>query len=75
MPATGREAASLLQGVPRRSPFAAWRLFCKAMVCFRAGDDDGLRRILDHLPDPTSSLARTVSDWRRLVDRGAAWRR
>ncbi len=38
-------AADLLQGVPRRSPFAACRLFCKAMVCFGAGDDDGLRRI------------------------------
>ena len=64
------QAASLLQGVPRRSPFAAWRLFCKAMVCFGVGDDDGLRRILDRLPSDFV-LARTVSDWRRLVDRGA----
>ena len=64
-------AASLLQGVPRRSPFAAWRLFCKAMVCFGAGDDDGLRRILDRLPDDFA-LARTVAEWRRLVGRAAA---
>jgi len=64
-------AASLLQGVPRRSPFAAWRLFCRAMVCFGAGDDDELRRILDRLPDDFA-LARTVAEWRRLVGRDAA---
>ena len=64
-------AASLLQGVPRRSPFAVWRLFCRAMVCFGAGDDDGLRRILDRLPDDFA-LARTVAEWRRLVGRDAA---
>ena len=64
-------AESLLQGVPRRSPFAAWRLFCRAMVCFGAGDDDGLRRILDRLPDDFA-LARTVAEWRRLVGRDAA---
>ncbi len=65
------QAASLLQGVPRRSPFAAWRLFCRAMVCFGAGDDDGLRRILDRLPEDFV-LARTVADWRRLVRRDGA---
>ncbi len=59
-------AADLLQGVPRRSPFAAWRLFCKAMVCFGAGDDDGLLRTLDHLP-ADFALARTVAECRRLV--------
>ena len=64
-------AASLLQGVPRRSPFAAWRLFCKAMVCFGAGDDDGLRRTLDLLP-ADFVLARTVAEWRRLVGCDAA---
>ena len=65
------QAANRLQGVPRRSPFAAWRLFCRAMVCFGAGDDDGLRRILDRLPDDFA-LARTVAEWRRLVGRDAA---
>ncbi len=59
-------AADLLQGVPRRSPFAAWRLFCKAMVCFGAGDDDGLLRTLDHLP-ADFALARTVAECRRLI--------
>jgi len=59
-------AAALLQGVPRRSPFAAWRLFCKAAVCFDAGDDDGLRRTLDRLP-ADFPLARTVAEWRRLA--------
>ena len=65
------QAANLLQGVPRRSPYATWRLFCRAMVRFGAGDDDGLRRILDRLPDDFA-LARTVADWRRLVGRDAA---
>ena len=59
-------AADLLQGVPRRSPFAAWRLFCKAAVCFDAGDDDGLRRTLDRLP-ADFPLARTVAEWRRVT--------
>ena len=61
-------AANLLQGVPRRSPFAAWRLFAKAMVCFGAGDDDGLRRTLERLP-PDFALARTA-DACHLVARG-----
>ena len=60
-------AASLLRGVPRQSPFAAWRLFCKAMVCFDAGDDAGLRRTLDLLPDDFA-LARTVAECRRVID-------
>lgn len=58
-------AAELLQGIPRRSPFAAWRLFCKAMVCFGAGDDRGLRRALDLLP-ADFVLTHTVAEWRRI---------
>ena len=58
-------AAGLLQGVPRRSPYAAWRVFCKAMVCFGAGDDQGLRRTLDLLP-ADFALAHTVAEWRRI---------
>ena len=65
------QAANLLQGVPRRSPYAAWRLFCRAMVRFGAGDDDGLRRIVYRLPDDFV-LVRTVAEWRRLVGRDAA---
>ena len=62
-------AASLLRGVPRRSPFAAWRLFCKAMVCFGAGDEDGLRRTLELLP-ADFALPRKVAECRRLIARG-----
>ena len=62
------QAADLLQGVPRRSPFAAWRVFAKAMVRFGAGDDDGLRRTLERLP-PDFALARTA-DACHLVARG-----
>ena len=58
-------AATLLQGVPRRSPFAPWRVFCKAMTCFGAGDDRGLRRCLELLP-ADFALAHTVAEWRRL---------
>ena len=58
-------AADLLQGVPRRSPFAPWRVFCKAMVCFGAGDDQGLRRAVDLLP-ADFALADTAAEWRRL---------
>ena len=62
-------AAGLLREVPRRSPFAPWRLFSKAMVGLEAGDDDGLRRALDHLP-PDFALARTVAECRRLIADG-----
>ena len=62
-------AAGLLQGVPRRSPFAPWRLFSKAMVAFDAGDDDNLRRALDHLPEEFA-LSRTVAACRRRLDGG-----
>ena len=58
-------AAERLQGVSRRSPFAPWRVFCKAMVCFGAGDDQGLRRTLELLP-ADFALAHTVAEWRRL---------
>ncbi len=67
------QAASLLQGVPRRSPFAPWRLFCKAMVSFDAGDDDDLRRALDHLP-ADFALGRTVAACRRIADGGSGGR-
>ena len=60
-------AARLLQGVSRRSPFAPWRLFCKAMVCFGAGDDEGLRRIVGLLPGDFI-LSRTVAEWKRLCN-------
>ena len=58
-------AADLLQGVPRRSPYAPWRVFCKAMTCFGAGDDEGLRRCVDLLPGDFV-LTRTVAEWRRI---------
>ena len=58
-------AAGLLQGVSRRSPFAPWRLFCKAMVCFGAGDDEGLRRTIGRIPEDFA-LSHTVAEWKRL---------
>ena len=58
-------AAELLRGLGRHSPFAPWRLFCKAMLCFGAGDDTGLRRAVDLIPEDFV-LAGTVAEWRRL---------
>ena len=60
-------AAELLQSVSRRSPFAPWRVFCKAMTCFGAGDDQGLHRTLELLP-ADFTLAHTVAEWRRLCN-------
>ncbi len=57
-------AARRLAGVARRSPFAPWRLFCKAMGCFAAGDEHGLRRTIDLLPDDFA-LRGTVAELRR----------
>ena len=57
-------AARLLAGVPRRSPFAPWRLFGKAMGCFAAGDEHGLRRTVDLLPEDFA-LRGTVAELRR----------
>ena len=57
-------AARLLAGVARRSPFAPWRLFCKAMGCFAAGDEHDLRRTVDLLPDDFA-LHGTVAELRR----------
>ncbi len=62
-------AARLLAGVARRSPFAPWRLFCKAMGCFAAGDEQGLRRTVDLLPDDFA-LRGTVAELRRSATGG-----
>ncbi len=61
-------AAECLQGVSRRSPFAPWRVFCKAMKCFGDRDDAGLARNLDVLP-ADFLLAGTVAEWRRVCGR------
>ena len=59
-----KDAAGLLEGVTRRSPFAPWRLFCKAMACFVAGDNRGLERAVDLLPEDFA-LGGTVAELRR----------
>ncbi len=58
-------AAERLRSVSRHSPFAHWRVFCKAMQCFGAGDDVGLMQALDLLP-ADFPLAGTVAEWRRV---------
>ena len=62
-------ASDSLRGLPRRSPFAAWRVFCKAMVCFGAGDDASLRQALKLLP-ADFALADIVAELRRVSSGG-----
>lgn len=58
-------AAEGLRSVSRHSPYAHWRVFCKAMQCFGAGDDVGLMQALDLLP-VDFPLAGTIAEWRRI---------
>ena len=62
-------AAGLLEGIPRRSPFAPWRTFCKAMISFAAGDDRGLRRAVGLLPEGFV-LGGTVAELKRCASDG-----
>ena len=63
-------AAGFLGGIPRRSPFASWRTFCKAMASFAAGDDRGLERAAALLPDDFA-LAGTVAELKRCAAGGS----
>ena len=65
-----KRAADGLRGLNRRSPYAAWRIFCTAMACFGAGDDDGLRRVLALMPDDFV-LSDTVSELRYACGAGS----
>ena len=62
-------AAGLLEGIPRRSPFAPWRTFCKAMMSFAAGDDRGLERAADLLPEGFA-LSGTAAELKRCAGGG-----
>jgi hypothetical protein len=44
------QASDLLSTIPRRSPFAPWRLFCKAMAAYGMSRDAEALRALDALP-------------------------
>ncbi|MDY6909516.1 MAG: hypothetical protein SWC40_06210, partial [Thermodesulfobacteriota bacterium] len=57
-------AAEALKPVRRSSPFASARMLCRAMVCFYAGDDDGMRRALAMIPEGSvfSPLARALAE-------------
>ena len=63
-------AAEALKPVRRSSPFAPARIFCRAMVCFYAGDDDGMRRALAMIPEGSvfSPLARALAEDARRID-------
>ena len=61
-------AARLLEGIPRRSPFAPWRMFCKAMLSFAAGDDRGLERATGLLPEEFP-LSGTVAELKHCAGR------
>ncbi|MGB9498535.1 MAG: tetratricopeptide repeat protein [Dissulfuribacterales bacterium] len=52
-------ALESLNRVPRTSPWAALRVFCRAMVCFYKEDDTGMQRALNMIPD--DALLKTLS--------------
>lgn len=56
-------AAEAFRVVGRRSPFAPWRLFCKAMIHFGEEDDESLKRAIAQLPDDFV-MAGTVAAWK-----------
>ena len=62
-------AAGLLDPIPRRSPYAPWRTFCKAMASFTAGDDRGLERAVRLLPEGFT-LSGTVAELKRCAGGG-----
>ena len=64
-------AAQLLEGISRRSPFAPWRTFCKAMLSFAAGDDRGLERAAGLLPEEFP-LRGTVAELKHCAGGGEA---
>ena len=61
------EAGAALARISRRSPFAPWRIFCRAMACFCAEDDEGLRRAVSLLPEDFA-LSGVVAEWKRALD-------
>ncbi len=64
-------SSGLLRGLPRNSPYAAWRAFCKAMAAHGAGDDAALRRALSMLPEGFV-LAGTVAELKRAAGGGGS---
>ena len=62
-------SSGLLRGLPRNSPFAPWRVFCKAMEAFDASDDAALRRALSLLLEDFV-LAGTVVELKRAAGGG-----
>ena len=58
-------ASQLLIGISRSSPYAPWRLFCRAMVYFGADDDENLRRVIALIPKDFC-LPQTLAVWRHL---------
>jgi len=59
-------AGTTLAPISRRSPFAPWRVFCRAMVCFCEGDNEGLARTIAMLPEDFA-LCATVAEWKRML--------
>ncbi len=62
-------SSELLRGLPRKSPYAPWRVFCKAMAAYGVGDDAALRRALSLLPEDFV-LAGTVVELKRATGGG-----
>lgn len=63
-------AATALKPVRRSSPYAPARIFCRAMVCFYAHDDQGMHRALAMIPEGSVffPLARRLDQDPRRID-------
>lgn len=64
-------ALEKFKSVPRTSPFAPLRLFCRAMVAFYAEDDSGALSALERLPEDFF-LIPAANDIRAALDRNSA---
>ena len=55
-----QQAADLMKGLPRTSPFAHIRMFCRAMVAFATGDDKQMLKAISFIP--RESVFRKITD-------------
>lgn len=62
-------SSDLLRGLPRTSPYAPWRVFCKAMAAYSISDNAALSRAVSLLPEDFV-LAGTVVELKRAANGG-----
>ncbi len=55
-----QQAADLMKGLPRTSPFAHIRMFCRAMAAFATGDDKNMLKAISFIP--SESVFRKITN-------------